>query len=350
MYTKEHLQSTIEELETSNEELQSTNEELVASNEELQSTNEELHSVNEELYTVNAEHQRKIEELTQLTSDMDNLLGSTDIGTIFLDLDLHIRKFTPSIASLFNLLPLDVGRPLQHISSNLDIGTEMLMAMIDKMHLDGKPIEQEVEGPDKRTFLIRALPYRQQNAQIVGTVLTFVDITAVKQVRQELGASRRRLDAVLDIGDIGTWDWDVTQNKVVLGNNLNKFLNLNDRGSEATYDKFLESIHPADRDKFKSAVTKALHQNVPFAFENRFVLPNGTERSFITRADVHRDRDGKPVRMTGVCIDVSARKQMELALHESEQRFRAVVDNSSAIIFVKDLEGAIPLSIGNFPR
>jgi two-component system, chemotaxis family, CheB/CheR fusion protein len=119
MYTKEHLQSTIEELETSNEELQSTNEELVASNEELQSTNEELHSVNEELYTVNAEHQRKIEELMQLTSDMDNLLASTDIGTIFLDLDLHIRKFTPAIAKLFNLVPHDVGRPLKHISNNL---------------------------------------------------------------------------------------------------------------------------------------------------------------------------------------------------------------------------------------
>ena len=109
-YTKENLQATIEEMETSNEELQATNEELVASNEELQSTNEELHSVNEELYTVNAEYQRKIAELTELTDDMDNLLLSTDVGTIFLDRELCIRKFTPKIAETFNLLPQDLGR------------------------------------------------------------------------------------------------------------------------------------------------------------------------------------------------------------------------------------------------
>jgi len=109
-YTKENLQATIEELETSNEELQATNEELVASNEELQSTNEELHSVNEELYTVNAEYQRKIAELTELTGDMDNLLFSTDVGVLFLDGELCIRKFTPKIGEFFDLLPQDIGR------------------------------------------------------------------------------------------------------------------------------------------------------------------------------------------------------------------------------------------------
>ena len=109
-YTQENLQATIEEMEASNEELQATNEELVASNEELQSTNEELHSVNEELYTVNAEYQRKITELTELNDDMDNLLRSTEVGTIFLDSDLCIRKFTPQIAGQFRILPQDIGR------------------------------------------------------------------------------------------------------------------------------------------------------------------------------------------------------------------------------------------------
>src|SRR5205814_5401159 len=104
VYTKEHLQSTVEELETSNEELQSTNEELVASNEELQSTNEELHSVNEELQTVNVEHQRKIDQLTELTDDMDNLLQSIDVGVLFLDADFRVRDFTAPISQVFHLL------------------------------------------------------------------------------------------------------------------------------------------------------------------------------------------------------------------------------------------------------
>ena len=198
MYTKEHLQSTIEELETSNEELQSTNEELVASNEELQSTNEELHSVNEELYTVNAEHQRKIDELIQLTNDIDNFLASTDIGTIFLDLEMNIRRFTPAIGRLFNLLPHDIGRPLKHISNNMKINNSELESLIKRMHEEGKVVEQEVQSLQNRYFLLRILPYNSQGGQVDGTVLTFIDITAVREAKQELGDSQRRLDAVLN--------------------------------------------------------------------------------------------------------------------------------------------------------
>ncbi|PIE63227.1 MAG: chemotaxis protein CheR, partial [Desulfobacterales bacterium] len=115
-FTRENLQSTVEELETSNEELQATNEELLASNEELQSTNEELQSVNEELFTVNTEYQEKITELTQLNSDMENLLESTNLATLFLDEQLCIRKFTPRIKNYFKILDNDIGRPLSHIS------------------------------------------------------------------------------------------------------------------------------------------------------------------------------------------------------------------------------------------
>src|SRR4029077_13175783 len=118
-HTKENLQAAIEELETSNEELQASNEELHASNEELQSTNEELQSVNEELYTVNAEYQRKIAELVELTNDMDNLLSSTEVGTIFLDAQLKIRKFTPQIAETFDLVLHDVGRSIETFRNDI---------------------------------------------------------------------------------------------------------------------------------------------------------------------------------------------------------------------------------------
>lgn len=118
--TRENLQVTIEELETTNEEQQATNEEMLASNEELQSTNEELQSVNEELYTVNAEHQKKIDELTRLNEDIDNLLRSTDIGVIFLNDRLNIRKFTPAAKKVINLREGDINRPLSHLTHTPD--------------------------------------------------------------------------------------------------------------------------------------------------------------------------------------------------------------------------------------
>ena len=181
-YTRETLQATVEELESSNEELQATNEELIASNEELQSTNEELHSVNEELYTVNSEHKQKIEELTQLTSDMDNLLRSTDIGTIFLDHEFRIRMFTPAISSAFNVLPQDVGRPIDHIAYKLD--SPNLLADASDVLTSQRPREVEVQSGDGKVYLQRMQPYRTENGDVEGIVLTTTDVTELKQAEQ----------------------------------------------------------------------------------------------------------------------------------------------------------------------
>ena len=182
-YTKENLQATIEELETSNEELQATNEELVASNEELQSTNEELHSVNEELYTVNAEYQKKIAELTELNADMDSLLASTEVHTVFLDRDLTIRKFTPKIADVFNLLPQDVGRRIDNFTHHICYGPLMddIRRVLEKAEL----IERDVQDRHGRWFLLRILPYRNKG-RIDGVVLTLIDVSLLKQAEQDL--------------------------------------------------------------------------------------------------------------------------------------------------------------------
>jgi len=138
--TEESLQSMVEELQTSNEELQATNEELMASNEELQSTNEELHSVNEELYTVSSEHQRKIDELTILSDDMNHLLKATSIGIVFLDEHRRIRRFTPSATTAFNLLPQDVGRPFSHTTYRFDtINLDQMMTQVEE---SGQAIEE----------------------------------------------------------------------------------------------------------------------------------------------------------------------------------------------------------------
>ncbi len=189
-YTKESLQATVQELETSNEELQATNEELMASNEELQSTNEELHSVNEELYTVNAEHRQKIDELTQITADMDNLLHSTEIGTIFLDTNLNIRKFTPAVAGAFNLLSRDVGRPLDHVTHQIDYAD--VLDDVNRCLRAGEAIEREVRDRQGRWLLMRVLPYRVRPSSIDGVVITFVDLSQRKQAQQALELSERK--------------------------------------------------------------------------------------------------------------------------------------------------------------
>lgn len=180
----ENLQATIEELETANEELQATNEELLASNEELQSTNEELQSVNEELYSVNAEYQAKVEELTEITNDLDNLLRSTEIGTVFLDGDFVIRRFTPAAAGFINIIPRDIGRSIAHLSTNIDYPN--FLGDIRKVFDGHEAMERHVRVHDGRWVLTRILPYLTDKNQVGGVVVTFVDVTDTKLAEERL--------------------------------------------------------------------------------------------------------------------------------------------------------------------
>lgn len=181
---EETLQATVEELETSNEELQAANEELVVSNEELQSTNEELQSVNEELVTVNAEFQYKIQELTDVNNDMSNFLVSTRIGTIFLDKRLCIRRFTPAVTREFNLLEVDYGRPIGHISHNFKYYD--LIKDAQQVLSTLEPLEKEIQNQEGSWYRMRILPYRTEDQFINGIVLTFVDINDLKTGNEEL--------------------------------------------------------------------------------------------------------------------------------------------------------------------
>ncbi|HZS39366.1 MAG TPA: chemotaxis protein CheB, partial [Polyangia bacterium] len=190
-FTKESLQATIEELETANEELQATNEELVASNEELQSTNEELHSVNEELYTVNVEHQRKITQLAETTDDLDNLLHSIDVGMLFLDEKLCIRKYTSNVANVFRLLPQDVGRRFDSFAPTIQ--HPELEADVLAVLQSGRAIEREVTSREGVIYLLRVLPYRSTSAKR-GVVLSLIDVSALKRSEARV----RRLSAIVE--------------------------------------------------------------------------------------------------------------------------------------------------------
>jgi len=192
---RESLQSTIEELETSNEELQATNEELLASNEELQSTNEELHSVNEELYSVNAEHEAKIQELNTVTSDLHNLIRSTELATLFIDTECTIRLFTPLATEIFPLVPHDIGRSLKHFTPS--VPDEHLFGDI-KVALDGRVnVERTLSRQGNKFFLRRITPYQDNNKLFSGLVLTYVDISQATRLVDELALQTARLEAII---------------------------------------------------------------------------------------------------------------------------------------------------------
>ncbi len=195
-YTRENLQATIEELETSNEELQATNEELIASNEELQSANEELQSLNEELYTVNSEYQNKIEELTELNNDINNWLSASNIGSIFLDLQLRLRKFTPLAQKAVNVIDNDIGRSIKHLSYNFKY--DDFFDKIDAVAQSLISIETEVQNVDGMWFLLKIIPYRTIQNAVKGVAITFIDITEIKLLEDKLAMERDLLLRILE--------------------------------------------------------------------------------------------------------------------------------------------------------
>lgn len=201
-YSKESLQSTIEELETSNEELKSTNEELQSTNEELQSiaeesetTKEELNSLNEELLSINSELETKNRELMTLNGDMRNLLNSVEVATVFLDNNMNIKRFTPQISNIMNLLPTDVGRPIKDISTKLQNGNLALEARRVLENLNTKV--KEVQTVDGYWYLVRIIPYRTMDSKIDGVVITFIDIDFQKKAQDKLSDLSSQLEGNL---------------------------------------------------------------------------------------------------------------------------------------------------------
>ncbi|WP_440947420.1 chemotaxis protein CheB [Methanosarcina sp. T3] len=192
----EELEASNEELKSSNEEMQSINEELQSTNEELETSKEELQSTNEELVTVNAELQNKVADLSQANDDMNNLLAGTGIGTVFVDSQLRIMRFTPEVTQVINLIPTDVGRPIRDIVSNL-LGYDSLIEDIREVLNELVPKNIEVQARDNTWYLMRIRPYRTLENIIRGAVITFTDITELKRVRELLEESEACLGAVM---------------------------------------------------------------------------------------------------------------------------------------------------------
>ena len=201
--TREQLRGSIgesarsnEDLRASNEELQAINEELRSATEELETSKEELQSVNEELVTVNQELKMKVEETAKANDDLKNLIASTDIATVFVDRELRVKRFTPRASQLFNLIESDTGRRLLDITHRLQY--EELERDAREAFDSLRVVEREVGGPDGRTYLVRALPYRTHEDVIDGAVLNFIDISARRQAERRLREGEANLRMVVE--------------------------------------------------------------------------------------------------------------------------------------------------------
>ncbi|WP_424952956.1 chemotaxis protein CheB [Deinococcus sp.] len=201
--SREYLQANIEEMEvsveqlrSSNEELQTTNEELQSTNEELMTSKEELQSLNEELITVNTEHQIIITDLAQANDDMKNLLTSAGIATVFLDNQLRIKRFTPKITEVINLISSDVGRPIGHIVPKLRYqhlerdSLEVLRTLT--------ALETEVQTTEGEWYLMRVTPYRTFDNFIDGVVVVFTNLTTIKRLERQLQVSTLYADEAIN--------------------------------------------------------------------------------------------------------------------------------------------------------
>ena len=181
---REETRASKEELQSTNEELQSTNEELQSANEELTTSKEEMQSMNEELQTVNAEMQTRLDDLAMAQGDMTNLLNSTDIAILFLDHDLNVRRYTERASKIINLREIDIGRPLSDLTTSLQYPS---------LHADAEDTmrslvfsEKQICTTDDRWFSVRIMPYRRLDNAVEGAVITFVDITATKELEAKL--------------------------------------------------------------------------------------------------------------------------------------------------------------------
>lgn len=316
-FTRENLQATIEELETSNEELQATNEELLASNEELQSTNEELQSANEELYTVNAEYQNKIIEVTEARNDVENLLSSSRIGTLILDEDMCIRRYSPQTAEVFNLVDSDIGRPLQHLSHRLrDFDA---VAMARESQRENMNLEREVQDEDDRWYLVRTLPYHVGPQSVAGVVLTLIDITPLREMREQLEESEKTAADILRHMPSGLFVYEVAESgELILTSGNHAAQLVTGLEIQKCLGKSFTELWPGENGLQIMEVFLDVFRTGKPAYEHEVHYGDGRFKGVF---HVHAFRLSGDRLAVGF-EDITDRKHAEQALRESEERHR----------------------------
>jgi len=329
----EELEATNEELKVANEEAMSVNEELQSSNEELETSKEELQSVNEELTTVNHELQGKVVELETSNNDLNNLLSSTYIPTLFLDRELRIKRFTPTATRLFSLIATDVGRPLSDIAARCD--TSALLQDAQRVLDELAPVQHEASTADGEHFLRRTVPYRTAAERIEGVVVTFVDITELKRA----GEGLRRFAAVVQS----------SSDAIIVHDLRGKVLAWN-RGAQALYgysedealNASIASMQPEEaRAPYEAQLQRVLAGEIVHGAENKRRKRSGEVIDVSASVSLVRGEDGTPSAVALIERDITQAKRAEAALRDSEERFRTLADSAPVFIWLSNEDGRI---------
>ncbi|MGB3588018.1 MAG: PAS domain-containing protein, partial [Tunicatimonas sp.] len=332
--TKQRLQIIIEEYETSQEEMKASSEEMQSNNEELRSTleeletsKEELQSMNEELSTVNLENRHKVKELAQLSGDLQNLLTATDIATLFLDRDLRIMRFTPQVSELFNIRVIDRGRPLAELSSRLT-GNGILknaQEVLDKL----TPHASEIKDERGQWYLTRLLPYRSTEDRIEGVVITFVNITQLKQAEEDVRHSEEQFRALVEASSQMVWttnaEGEVTEDSLSWRNYTGQTF------QEFKAGGLLNAVHPDDRQRAQETWQQAIKTGNSLLTEYRvYHVPTQDYQWTTVRAVPLRKADDTIRGWVGMNVDITQQKRSEKNLRrakeEAEQAAKAKGD------------------------
>lgn len=315
-----------EELKAFNEELHAMIEELRLAGEELETGKEELQSINEELSAINQELKIRVEESTLANNNLQNLINSTNIGTIFLDRNFRVVLFTPVARHIFNFIPADHGRPISDISSRLEY--PHLIRDAEKVLKTLQQTEQEVTTSDGQVFLMRVLPYVAAKGQVDGVVITFVDILErTKESERKLRKIHDRLVQALQAARAGWGEWNWLTGEAEWSTDARKIIGFATEEESRTKEGWLSRIHPADRQRVEDHTARAAADGKDIDVEYRIIHPDGNTRYIRGTGRIGFDEASRPVRSAGLVIDITERWKAEEAQRWSEIQYQTLFDS-----------------------
>ena len=335
--TKENLQTTIEELQTVNEALQTTNEEMLVANEELQNTNEELQSVNEELYTVNSEYSQKNEALIALNSEHQAILEGVDTGILFVDSEFRICKFNSAMLDVIRLLPQDIGRPVEHLATNL-YETLNLKECIETVVQTGNVYQDEVMTQSGTPFLMQIHPFAHPIDEQRGALLTFSPMAKMHAVNAKLRQSQERLSLAVENAHQGLWETNPRTGAAYYSPSWYQLLGFEEGALKPQLTEWQALVHPEDAADWWRYFDTNIQQDRLFSGEFRIKDARNVWRWVSCRGRVcKRNSAGQPKRVLGLIVDVSNFKQLELDLRETERRLELSLRSADQVWWEWDI-------------